>query len=289
MRDQDNRRSRADTRNVGCVETRRFPQLLVERVFPALHLTECPSTGERDSCSTKDSSVHHQQQDAVTDKVSGGWQNRACKLSWILESNSVLVSVISHEHHGAGYADGEGCADQRIETCPFQIGETKPLFRHTTLLEEKLPGGDRSTHDRDNKKHEAAGDAIERQSRHHGVVCDSCPIGMDEVSQPKPGQIYQAECDDHALPAQIASGDYHQRQTKSRYRHRHVGADLERAERKGDRSKLSDEGEKVDCQQIDEGEVPPPSAEPFIDHGGVTLAGGNPQSRHHLLHEVADG
>ena len=70
---------------------------------------------------------------------------------------------------------------------------------------------------------------------------------------------------------------------------RYPGTDSERAERKRDGGKLSDQGEEVDQQQIEEREPPPPLAEALIDHRRVALACRDAQPGHHLLHKVADG
>ena len=83
-------------------------------------------------------------------------------------------------------------------------------------MEEELPRGDGGAHDRNHKKDEAAGDAAFWQRGDHGVARDGRPVRMHNVSQRKPGQVHQAECDDDALPAQIASRDYHQREPISR-------------------------------------------------------------------------
>ena len=71
----------------------------------------------------------------------------------------MLIAVVPNQHHRAGHADGKGCADQRVQPRPLQVGEAQPLFGHATLLEEELPGRDGRADDGDDKEHEAARDA----------------------------------------------------------------------------------------------------------------------------------
>ena len=144
---------------------------------------------------------------------------RKRKLGRILKRNAVLKAIVAHQHHGAGHEHGEDGADQRIQPCPLQVGETQPLLRHATLLEEELPRRNGRAHNRDHQKDQAAGDAARRHGRKCRVARNLSPIGMNDIRQHEPGQVQQAKHNDDALPAQIAPGDHHQRQPQRRDRH----------------------------------------------------------------------
>ena len=213
----------------------------------------------------------------------------AGKLRGILKDNSVLKAVVSHQHHGSGHGDRDERADERVQPRPLQVGKTQPFLRHAALLEEELPRSNGRAYNSDDQEDQAAGDAAEGHGGNQRVARHGGPAGMHQEGQDKPDQVQQAERDDGALPAKIASCNHQHRQTQRCYRDRDAWAYAHRAERQRDGGELRDQCQEVDQQEIKEGEPPPPFSEARVDHGGVALAGRNAQARHHLLHKVADG
>src|SRR5215471_3298982 len=112
---------------------------------------------------------------------------------------------------------------------------------------------------------------------------------MNPKGDCEPSQVEEAEEHHYSLPAPVASREGQCRQCNGRDWHTESGIDSKFCEGECDGSKLRDQRQEVDQQQICERETAPPFSEPAVDHGRMPLTCSDPKADHHLLDEVRDG
>src|ERR1700679_3070591 len=173
-------------------------------MLPTLHLAIGPCARERDGHRSQHCGIDHQQQNAIADKVASNRAECQGELCRVLKCDLVVKGIVSNHHHRASDTDGKGCSDERVQSCPPEVGEPKPFLSDATLLEEELPGGDGCTDNSDHKEHKTAGNTPGWHCWNDGVVGHSRPMRMHHEGKYKPGQIHQAERDNDALPAKVA-------------------------------------------------------------------------------------
>jgi hypothetical protein len=164
MWNQNNSSGQADMADVNGIESGNCPYLFMQRVGPAAHFTVSPCTGQGNGCGAQHSCIHHHQQDAVATK----WPAKGARASAIcargLKLDGALETVVPDDRHRSGNKHREGRADQRVEARPFEVRVSEPLLGHTVLLEEQLPGCDRSSHNCNNQENKLAIDSAMRKA-----------------------------------------------------------------------------------------------------------------------------
>ena len=98
-----------------------------------------------------------------------------------------------------------------VQPGPLQVGEAQPLVGDAALLEEQLPGCDGRTHDGDHQEDEIRGHTSGREIGERRCSRDLPDGRVRSNGDRQPGQVEQAEEHRDPLPAQIASGEHHER------------------------------------------------------------------------------
>jgi hypothetical protein len=140
-------------------------------------------------------------------------------------------------------------------------------------------GADGRADERDDYEHGGPGLAVMRSGRDGR----GHPGAAGEDHQRHGGEAHRDEQPHGPLPAAEAARDRQGDQEKRREGDRRVAAHSEVAEAEGDAGELGNDDEKVDHEQVAEGEGAPAPPEPLVDEPGVPGPGHSAEAAHHLL------
>src|SRR6185312_3277917 len=110
------------------------------------------------------------------------------------------------EHHAAGDEHRKAGANKRVEAGPLEVFKAKTLFSDAALLEEELPRSDGRADDSDDQEDQISRDLAAAEGRNKCARGGFVPHRVKQRGADEPCEVEQAQHDDDALPAAIASG-----------------------------------------------------------------------------------